>query len=190
MNFLKDKAFIRFIVKFLLAFAICYYGTYLFIGITVPGGYYSPFAAKYLNYVSWVRQSLLYGTEMTMAAFHIQTYRADEYIIRITNGTGIRMVYQCLGFGVMSFWVAFVFASATTAMRKIYWILAGLLFIWIINVIRLSFVLVATNKGWPMPLGLDHHTWFNILSYGFIFMLIYFFTRKNKNEVVTDATEK
>ena len=182
MNFLKDKAFIRFVIKFLVIFLICYYGTFALIGVTVPGGYYSSFIDQYLNYVSWVRISLLNGTKIMLSFFGVDTYRAGEYNLRIVNGRGIRLVYGCLGFGVMSFWVAFVLASADKIKRKLIWTILGLCFIWVLNITRLSLLLVATNKGWPIPLGWDHHTWFTIFSYLFIFILIYLFNRKNADQ--------
>jgi hypothetical protein len=33
------------------------------------------------------------------------------------------------------------------------------------------------DKGWPMPLGIDHHTWFNIFAYGLIFLMIWMYDR-------------
>jgi hypothetical protein len=40
-----------------------------------------------------------------------------------------------------------------------------------------SGVLVAINRQWAMPLGIDHHTWFNIFAYGAIFGLMFFFEK-------------
>lgn len=189
MNFLTDKTFIWFVIKFLLVFAILYYGTFAVIGLTVPGGHYSPFVANYLDYIKGVRISLLKGSKLLMTLFGYDTYIVNNYNLRVLNGRGIRVEYQCLGFGVMSFWTAFVVASAGTIIKKIAWVLAGLVFLWLINITRLSLLLVATNKGWPMPLGLDHHSWFNIFAYLFIFSFIFLFNRQQQeNELAT--TEK
>ncbi len=101
----------------------------------------------------------------------------------MVNGRGVRMVYECVGYGVMSFWIAFVVASAGSLKRKIFWLATGLIGIWLLNITRVSLLLVATNKGWPMPLGLDHHTWFNIFAYLFIFIFMYLFNRQDKSQV-------
>jgi len=41
-----------------------------------------------------------------------------------------------------------------------------------------SLLLVAINRKWAMPLGWDHHTWFNIVAYIAIFTMMYFFDKK------------
>ena len=184
MNILKDRSFLFFVLKFLAIFSACYFGTGFIIGLTVKGGYYSEFVVRYLDYVKLLRNSLLGGTKLILLCFGIKTYMVDNYILRMVNGRGIRLVYSCLGYGVMSFWFAFVASFSIKIKRKIGWIIFGCFVIWVLNVIRLSFLLVATNKGWPMPFGLDHHTWFNILSYLFIFCLIYLFSRQNDKHIV------
>ena len=183
MNFLADKTFIRFVIKFILVFIICYYGTLAVIGLSVPGGYYSPFIDHYLDYISWLRSSLLYGSKAVLSLFGIKTYMAGEYNLRVVNGRGIRMVYECIGYGVMSVWVALVVATPAKFKKKMFWLLLGLFLICLLNITRLSFLLVATNKGWPMPLGLDHHTWFTIFSYLFIFIFMFLFNRGNNEHV-------
>ncbi|MBC7536761.1 MAG: hypothetical protein H7258_13810 [Ferruginibacter sp.] len=190
MYLLKDKNFTRFLIKFLLIFAICYYGTLAFIGLAAPGGYYIPFVEHYFNYVSWIRSSLLYGTKVLLSLFSVQTYFASEFNIRMVNGRGIMIVYECVGYGVMSFWIAFIAASEGTFKKKIIWVISGLLIFWLLNICRLSLLLVATNRGWPIPLGWDHHTWFNIVAYIAIFIMMYFFQRtKRPRENLEKASE-
>ena len=180
MNFLKDKYFTLFIIKFLLIFAILYYGTLAVIGLAAPDGYYSPFVAKYMDYVSLISYSLVQGTKLLLAIFGIDTYLAPNFVIRIVNGTGVRIAYDCVGYGVMSFWVAFVAASPGAFRKKLFWALFGLLLLWTINISRIGLLLVAYNRNWPIPLGLDHHTWFNIVAYLAIFSMMYFFDRSGK----------
>ena len=160
------------------------------IGLTVPGGYYSSFVDHYLDYVSWIRNTLLYGSKILLSLFGVDTYLASEYNLRMVNGRGIRIVYTCVGYGIMSFWIAFVVASAGTVKKKIAWVLFGLFFIWLLNITRLSLLLVATNKGWPIPFGWDHHTWFTIFSYLFIFIFMYLFNRENDRKVVKKTEKK
>lgn len=190
LDFLKDKTFLRFVIKFLVVFLVCYYGTIALIGLSVPGGRYIAFIDHYLNYISWLRSSLLNGSKLLLSFFGINTYLAGPYNLRVVNGRGIRMVYECIGYGVMSFWIAFVVASAGSFKKKAGWIIFGLFFIWVLNVIRLSLLLVATDKGWPMPLGWDHHTWFTIFSYLFIFIFILLFNRQNNKPAEADHSKK
>lgn len=93
---------------------------------------------------------------------------------------------SCVGYGVYSFWIAFVAANTGTFWKKIRWIGMGLLILWFINVIRITLFLLAINKGWPMPLGLDHHTWFTIVAYGMIFILIWLYDKKSGNKILNN----
>ena len=178
---LRDKKFLRFIIIFAVVFAGCYYGALFITGIAVPGGSYSPFMEKYFNVTAWLRSSLMYGTKLFLNIFGTETYRESEYVLRATGGKGIRLVYGCLGFGVMSFWTAYISATVANVSKKIGWFFGGLFLIWFINIIRLSMVLQAQISNWHFPFGWDHHTWFNITSYLVIFVMMYFFERSLKD---------
>src|ERR1035437_3397217 len=175
-----NKEYIFFIIKFIGIFCILYFGTIAVIGLSVPAGCYSPFIAKHLNYIDWLRTSLLYTSKELLSLIGYKTFLADKYDLIMKNGPGIRMVYSCIGYGVMSFWAAFVLANKGSWIKKIKWLIAGWLVIWVINVLRISILVIAVNKNWQMPLGLDHHTWFNIAAYILIFILIYFYDRSSK----------
>jgi exosortase/archaeosortase family protein len=83
---------------------------------------------------------------------------------------------------VYSFWIAFVIANKSSFSRKLVWILIGLFMLWTINVIRISLFLVAVNKHWKMPLGINHHDWFTIVAYLVIFLMIFAFDKYNNNQ--------
>lgn len=182
---LQDKNFLRFVIIFAAVFLLFYYGASFLTGLAVPGGMYSPFAEKYLNVSAWLRDSLLYGSKEFLSLIGTETYRANEYVLRAVGGRGIRIVYSCLGFGVMSFWIAYMAATPGRLKIKWAWLAGGLILIWFINVLRLSAVLEGANKGWKFPLGWGHHTWFNIVSYLFIFMMIYFYHRNTDKYLTT-----
>lgn len=180
MNLLKEKKFVVFVIKFLLLFTLFYLGTTVIIALAAPGGWYSPFVQKYLDYVTALAQSLVWGTRTFAKIWGYDTYTLPNFIVRIVDGTGIRVAFNCLGYGVMSFWAAFVIAAGNSFKRILLWVVAGWVVLWIINVIRLGLLLLAYNKNWSMPLGIDHHTWFNICAYGAIFTMMYFFDKKSK----------
>ena len=180
INILKDKTFIRFVIKFILIFSFCYFGTLAIIGLAAPGGYYSVVIDTYFDYVSGIKNALIAGTRGILGLFNIHTYTVPGFIVRIVNGTGVMIAYDCVGYGVMSFWAAYVISSSGKGSSKIIWTLTGFLILFIINVIRISLLLVAFNKHWAMPMGLNHHTWFNIVAYIAIFIMIYFFDRRLK----------
>ena len=171
------KIFFRFVIVFIAVFLLCYFGALLITGLAVPGAHYSSFIERYFNLAAWLRSALIICSKTLLSVFGITTFRADEYILREVNGRGIRLVYSCLGFGVMSFWTAYIIASADSWKRKLCWLPAGLLLIFIINVARISLVLQAANSDRQFPFGWDHHTWFNIIAYIFILGMIFLHER-------------
>ena len=179
-----------YLLKFIGIFGLLYYGTLAWIGLAAPGNLYSPFVEKYLDYVAWIKHSLMWGASVILAAFGISTYTVPGFIIRITDGRGVLIAMDCVGYGVYSFWIAFVMANKGSVARKVKWIVGGVLGLWLINVIRITLFLLATNRGWPMPLGLDHHTWFNIFAYLLIFLMIWWYdkTSKKKAELIGTTT--
>lgn len=174
-----NRGIIIFIIKFIGIFCLLYFGTLAVIGLSTPESYYSPLVANYLDYVSLLRASLLHTSKELLSLCHFTTVFRDKYTLMGPHG-GIRMVYTCIGYGVMSFWAAFIIANKGSWKRKTVWIFGGLIALWCINVVRLSLLIVALNKNWAMPFGIDHHTWFNIVAYLLIFLMIYFYDRSSK----------
>ncbi len=186
----KNADFKQFIIKFLAVFVFLYFGTFFWIGFVAPGGYYSEFASKYLDYITAIKNSLLFGTKTLLSFFGIQTIQFKNHIIRFVNGKGVQIAYDCVGYGVYSFWIAFVLANKSSIIRKIIWIIVGLFSLWSINVIRISLFLVSVNKNWTMPLGIDHHDWFTIVAYAVIFLLIFVFDKNNNKHKENKSVSK
>ncbi len=186
MTFPKNT-FLKFILVFVSVFLICYFGALFITGIAIKGGFYSSFVEKYFNLSAWLRTSLIAGTKLFVSFFNIETIRTSEYILRIPNANGIKIVYSCLGFAVMSFWTAYIIATAADKQKKIRWLFIGLLLIWIINVLRISMVIIAGRKEWKFPLGLDHHSWFNIIAYLAIFIMMYLFEKNIKKSYLHES---
>lgn len=178
-NVLLSRNFLSYLFKFFLVFCLVYYGSQLIIGLTAPGNHYNEFVEKHLDYIAFLRRSLLYASNWVVSFFGYNVYVQSEHYLSIINGSRVRMVYSCLGIGVFSFWIAFVIANTGSFLRKLLWLSTGIILIWIINVIRVSLLLVAANDRWKSFLILNHHTLFNIAAYGCVFALIYFYDRSN-----------
>lgn len=177
------KEAILFAIKFLLLFFLFYYGTKLIIGLSYEEGIYYSFVHDYLDYISVIKRTLMFGAKVIAGLFGYTTNYEPNFLIRVINKRGVIISQGCVGYGVMSFWLAYVLSNQAKTIKKMVWALFGLLIIWLINSIRIGLFLVAINKGWEMPLGIDHHTWFNIFAYIGIFILIYFFEKSiQKNE--------
>jgi exosortase/archaeosortase family protein len=171
------KQFLSFVFKFILFFFLFYYGTKGVIALSATEGHYSKFVADYLDYVSMIKRSLIWGTRLLLSFFNIETYQVDPFIVRIKDGVGVRIAHGCVGYGVYSFWLAYVLANSWKVKTKLKFIVVGLFLLWLINVIRITLLLVTMQNNKSMPFGLDHHTWFNIVSYVAIFAMIYGFER-------------
>lgn len=172
------RGFSIFIAKFIAIFLLLYFGTLAIIGVSAPGNYYFPFIAKYLNYVEWITISLLKGVAYLLSIAGIPTdIDYKQSLIRFSNARGVIVSMSCVGYGVYSFWTAYVIASKQKFKKKMMWIIVGLFALWFINVCRIALFLTAINKGWPMPFGLNHHTLFNIAAYSCIFIMIYLFDK-------------
>jgi exosortase/archaeosortase family protein len=180
MNYLTDKKFLFFVGKFMFLFCLFYFGTSAVIGLAAPGDYYIPFVGKYLDYVSWIKYSLLWAVKHLAGFAGYETVTEPGFIISVVNQKGIIIAMNCVGYGVYSVWAAYVIANDGNWKNKMVWVIVGLLLLWLINTIRISLFLIAINKGWPMPLGLDHHTWFNVFAYAAIFALMFFFDKRRK----------
>lgn len=172
---------ILFIGKFLFLFAFFYFFTYYYIGFVAPGGYYSPYLHEYANYIDWLRSSILHGANILCHLFGLNTNVKAPFLLKITNGPGVRMVYSCIGYGVMSFWAAFVIANDGSIKKKLLWLFGGLLGIWIINCLRVALLLITLKKQGNINKFAEHHTMFNIAAYTLIFVLMYFLTLKKKH---------
>jgi len=175
---LLDKKFLLFTAKFLGIFLFLYYGTIAWIGIAAPGGYYNPFVAQWLDYVSWIKHSLMTGTGWLVGLFGYDTVQEPGFLVRIVGKRGVFIAMSCVGYGVYSFWAAYVMANEGSVAKKLAWVLGGILCLWAINVGRISLFLVAINKNQQMPLGIEHHTWFTMVAYAFIFLMIWIHQKK------------
>jgi exosortase/archaeosortase family protein len=175
-----NKKFIQYVLTFILIFCVLYYGTIAMIGITTSGGYYNEFAANYLNYVAGLRWVLLHSSKIVLNTIGFDVYLKDIYTIRQAGGAGVHVGYDCIGYGVLFFWVAFIVANSGSILKKIKWIAGGLCIIECVNIIRISLMVIAVNKKWLLPFKLDNHTLYNIVAYLVVFSMIYFFDKVNK----------
>lgn len=172
------------IVLFLFLYCMFYFGTLAVIGFAAPGKYYSPFIQQHLDYVSWLKSSLLWGVKGLLGAFGYSVTFEPDFVARINKRNAVLIAYDCVGYGVYSFWLAYSLSSAISWKAKILAGVGGLMLLWMINVVRISFVLLAPYKGWPMPFGMDHHTLFNIVAYTVIIGMIILMQKIAKKELV------
>lgn len=170
-------------IKFLIIFLVQYYFHLFFYGITTPAGtFYSSFLEYDLNYIAWLRSFILHTSDIITHVFGFPTHIADELTIRVYDRPGVTLNYACLGFGIVSFWIAFVVAHSGNWQKKLYWCTIGIVAICFINCIRVSLLLISMEKDWSGFDYIDHHDMFNLGSYVIILFLIYLFDKAGNKE--------
>jgi exosortase/archaeosortase family protein len=151
----------------------------LFIGITTPGGIYIKWLDINLNYIKYWRAFDIQLTRKILIGLGYEV-KYTTYTVLVTGRAGFKLVYSCLGYGVMSFFFAFVMAYPRPWIYKTLFLLYGLTLIQILNLIRLTWISIY----WTAPkFGklLDHHTVFNLIIYSTIIIILYLWTNSNKH---------
>lgn len=167
---------IRFTIIFLILFFLFYYFNICFFGLTSEGSHYNAFLANHVNYIDWLRWLLLQCSAKILTGFGYTVITSKYQLLVVGNGA-IRLVYTCLGLGIMSFFAAFVLAYPKPWKPKLIFLFAGLLTIQFLNVIR--FVLLALFWNRRSQQIIDHHTIFNIIIYIIIVISLYLWVRSN-----------
>lgn len=177
-SFTKDPA-LRFAVTFVMLFALLYLSYLGLLGLTAPGNHYSPFLAHYFNLVHWLRILLLNSTKGLLTLMGYSTI-VNEYNLLVAGHNLLLLNYDCLGFGVMCFFSAFVITYPKPLVKKIVFLVCGLVVIQSLNILRLTWLALFWKKT-TNPLA-DHHTIFNITIYILIAIALYFWVKgPNKN---------
>jgi len=182
----KNNPVARFLVLFLVLFALFYYFNILFFKVTISTDpYYIPFLDHYLNYIDWLRWALLHGSAKILKWFGYVTI-GNKYELLVVGKGSIRVVYQCLGLGVLSFFAAFVIAYPAALKPKFLFLIAGATGIQVLNLLRFIFVVLLWN--WRRNQIMDHHTLFNIFIYIVIAIVLYFWIKADTGEKMQQTT--
>jgi exosortase/archaeosortase family protein len=168
-----EKPITVFLVKFIVLFCLFYGINYGFIGLTIPGGLYWPWLDHHLNYVVAFRSFLLHSASAIIGLFGYRSIVAGYYLF-VFNGATLRMVYSCIGLGILSFWWAFVLSFPQSRAAKIRYFLLGTVLIIAMNIIRISaLAILYTKYSGKQYRNIDHHLIFEICVYGVLFFMMY-----------------
>ncbi len=165
-----------FFIKFLLVFTVLYSFFPFYWGITGPGGtIYSSLLAEHFNFIKGFATILTKAAQFLLNILGYDTNQKQYNALRIGYSRGIVVNPSCLGWGVMSFWAAFVYANVGPWKHKVKWIITGLTSIILLNIFRIALIALANHLKWDVITHLDHHQTFNIASYGCVFILMYWY---------------
>ena len=169
----------RFAIRFLSVFTLLYLFNLSFIGVTASGGLYIEWLDKHLNYIAQWRALNIHSTAMLLKLLG-QQVETGIYTLTVQNHSGFRLAYSCLGYGVMSFYAAFIVAFPKPAKSKGLVLFIGLLLIQTLNILRLTTISLfwkpAHANAW-----IDHHLIFNIIIYAILLYILLIWSRQKNN---------
>ncbi len=174
---------LQYFKRFIAIFLALYYFNILYIGIITPGGFYFPYFKQYFNYPSWLINLILHSSNIITHLLGLNSYVMDN-TLSIHNGSTVIMEWACIGLQIISFWTAFVIAHDDKWKKKIFWLVAGTLVIFLINCFRVALLSLSMEKGWRMSYSIDNHTMFNLIGYSIIALMIYCYNRLRIKEIV------
>ncbi|RWY57347.1 exosortase Y [Mucilaginibacter gilvus] len=167
---IKNNIALWFGVKFTGLFLLFYYFNILFFGLTLPGNNYNAFLDHHFNYIDWLRYALLHISSTLLNWLGFTSIVGYHQLLVVGHGI-IDLIYTCLGFGVMSFFAAFVIAYPKKLKPKLVFLVCGLFGIQILNVVRLMLLALYWNKSRSRII--DHHIIFDVLIYIIIIVSLY-----------------
>lgn len=166
----KTNASYRFLVNFICLFALFYGFNIFYIGATTKGGIYFPFLDQHLNYITFWQQLCISTTAQILENFGYAVH-IHKNGLSVENHSGFKLIYSCLGYGIMSCFAAFVIAYPKSLRSKLIFLSFGLIAIQLLNTIR--FVLIAIYYKPYHLLNIDHHTVFNGILYTILLIISY-----------------
>lgn len=173
------------ILRFLLVYALLAGWFYCYVGITSPGGKaYSPFLNHYFNITSWLTWLIAKTSLGILKLSGFSVFQRTPNNVTITGSHGVTILWACLGFGVMSFWTAFVTAHKASWQYKLKWVVFGVIFITGINIIRITLIALANHYHWKAFQSVEPHFAFNVVTYIVLFAMIGWFMWKYKQEEI------
>ncbi|MBS1745630.1 MAG: archaeosortase/exosortase family protein [Bacteroidetes bacterium] len=175
------------IILFLFLYFFIKYGFYFYIGLATPGGnVHISFLEQYANIPYWITliASDLSALSLKLFGYEVHQYGADN--VTIAGSKGVTIAWGCLGIGAIGLWIAFIVAHKAKVKFKLKWILAGVVAIYLINIIRIDMIALSNHYNWKYLQSFNAHESFDILSYAVIlvFMLVFILIyKKNKIKI-------
>lgn len=180
-----NKAAIIFVVKLLVFYLLFSQGNLFMNSVMSEGGrFYNEYIAQNFDYIQGLKNALIKPAVWIIKLFGFYAIH-NEMDVMVVNGPYLRVNYSCLGLGVMSFLIAFIIAFPAKLKSKINLFIIGMIMIYVLNVSRIAGlgVLLRVFKSQRSNFTY-HHEIFNIIVYVIIFILLYFWIKKNTKSIV------
>lgn len=149
---------------------------------------YSAYLDANLNYFAWLRWTIIHVANGMLHASGVDSYVSDIFTLKAPNDHGVYVGLPCLGYGMISFWIAFVLAHEDTRRKKIIYSVSGVLLLWLLNCSRIAMLVYAVHRQWNVNRWMDNHTLFNTAVYALTFlMIIGFYQLRKSGEKIKSA---
>lgn len=176
------------VLHFLIVFLLLTIAFYSYVGVVSPGGKaYSPFLDHYANFPAALSYFISKSAKSGLQLAGYDVYQKAPNNVTIRGSHGVTIIWACLGFGVMSFWLAFVWAHRAKLGYKIKWAAAGVCLITAINIIRIDSIALANYYRWKTYQFIEPHFAFTVVSYIAIFLLTVYFIRNYRKSGIRAA---
>lgn len=175
-----------FVASFILLFGGLYGFNYLMVGLTIPGGYYNHWVAEHFDYVSSYRTLLLKGAAVFTSFLGFENF-VDRYELHLPGISRVRMVYSCIGFDVLCFWIAFTVAYPQRLRRKVFYVPAGIVVITLLNMMRVGGLAMIRSVKGLRYVQINHHLIFNVIVYVLIFIMISIMIKSTTREQASES---
>lgn len=180
-----NKAAIIFVVKLLVLYLLFSQGNLFMNSVMSEGGkFYNEYIAQHLNYIQGLKNALIKPAVWLIKSVGFYAIHNDMDVM-VVNGPYLRVNYSCLGLGVMSFLAAFIIAFPAKLKAKVWLFIVGMIMIYVLNILRIAGlgILLRIFKSQRQNFTY-HHEIFNIIVYILIFILLYFWIKKNTTPIV------
>jgi len=184
-----NKTAILFVVKLLIFYFLFSQGN-LFMNsvMSVGGRFYNEDITANFNYIQALKSALIIPAVWIIKLFGLYAIH-NEMDVMVVNGPYLRVNYACLGLGVVSFLSAFVIAFPARLKAKFKLLAIGLIMIYVLNVLRIAALGILLGLFHSQRNNFTyHHEVFNIIVYICIFMLLYYWIKKNTSALVKKET--
>ena len=185
-----NRTAIIFVVKLLVLYLLFSQGNLFMNSVMSEGGkFYNEFIAQNFNYIQGLKYALIKPAVWLIKLVGFYAIH-NEMDVMVVNGPYLRVNYSCLGLGVMSFLAAFIIAFPAKLKSKIRLFIFGMLMIYILNVLRIAGlgILLRIFKSQRSNFTY-HHEIFNTIVYIFIFVVLYFWIKKNTTPIVKQVLD-
>ncbi|MGR7813359.1 exosortase family protein XrtF [Lacinutrix undariae] len=170
--FVKYKSVVKFIITFLLVYLVLtvMYNTYL--GYSTGGEFKTDYIT---NLVAKQSQSLIhtFGYDAT-----VSQHTEEASVKLILNGKYVaRVVEGCNSISVIILFISFIIAFAGKLKSTIFYLLAGSVLIYAVNIIRIAILSIGLYN-YPWRKEILHTVIFPLIIYGIVFLLWMFWVNR------------